>query len=175
MAGRNQDRRPSIIAETARLRIRPLEQGDAAFVLKLTSDPDFVANIGDKGLRIEEDARRFIAEGPWTRRREEGYGQFLVELKETREPVGICGLLYREALDVTDVGFAIDAGHRRKGIALEAAKAVMKYGREELHVEEIVGLTSPGNNASIRVLEALGMQFDRKMQMPGYEETALYR
>jgi len=162
--------------ETPRLRIRDLSPDDAAFVLELVNEPAFLANIGDKGLRTLDDARRYLADGPWTRQKRPGYGQFLVELKATGEPVGICGLLHRDALDVTDVGFAMLERHRARGFATEAAVTVMRYGRAELGVAEIVGLTTPGNTASIKVLEKLGMRFDRMVKMtdddPG---TALYR
>jgi [ribosomal protein S5]-alanine N-acetyltransferase len=162
--------------ETARLRIRDLTLDDAAFILELVNEPAFLANIGDKGLQTLDDARRYLREGPWTRQKRPGYGQFRVELKHDCEPIGICGLLYRDALDVTDVGFAVLERHRGRGYATEAAVAVMSYGRLELGISEIVGLTSPSNLASIRVLEKLCMKLDGIVRMseddPG---TALYR
>jgi ribosomal-protein-alanine N-acetyltransferase len=165
-----------MIIETSRLRIRELSVEDAEFVFRLVNEPAFIANIGDKGVRTLEDARSFISEGPWRFQEKRGYGQFLVEHKEDGDPVGICGLLFRDSLNLTDVGFAILAKHRGRGFALEAAKAVMKYGFSELRAEEIVGLTSAENTASIRVLEKLGMKFDRIVKMsdddPG---TAVYR
>lgn len=174
-----------MFAETARLRIRELTVADAAFVLALTNEPAFIANIGDKGLRSLADAERFLREGPWTnqagqssrtgraRQARPGYGQFLVELRETGEPVGICGLLYREALDLSDVGFAVLSRFRGQGFAYEAAEAVMRYGRDTLGLETIVGLTSPGNVASIRLLEKLGLRFERMAAMGG-GEVAIY-
>lgn len=163
--------------ETDRLRIRDLGLDDAAFVLELTNEPAFIANIGNKGLATLADAVQFLAEGSWTCQPKPGYGQFLVELMETGEPVGICGLLYREALDVSDVGFAMLSKYRGLGFASESAEAVMRYGSSELGVEEIVGLTSAENLPSIRVLEKLGMKFDRmvKMSEDGAADTALYR
>jgi ribosomal-protein-alanine N-acetyltransferase len=165
-----------MIIVTSRLRIRELSVGDAEFVLRLVNEPAFIANIGDKGVRTIENARSFISEGPWTCQEKPGYGQFLVDQKEDGDPVGICGLLFRDSLNVTDIGFAILAKHRGRGFALEAAKAVMNYGFSKLQIEEIVGLTSEANTASIRVLKKLGMKFDKVVKMsdddPG---TAVYR
>jgi ribosomal-protein-alanine N-acetyltransferase len=165
-----------MIIVTSRLRIRELSIEDAEFVLRLVNEPAFIANIGDKGVRTLEDARSFISKGPWTCQEKRGYGQFLVDQKEEGDPVGICGLLFRDSLNVTDIGFAILAKHRGRGFALEAAKAVMEHGFSKLQIKEIVGLTSDANTASIRVLEKLGMKFDRVVKMsdddPG---TALYR
>lgn len=164
-----------MIADTTRLIIRELTVDDAEFILGLVNEPSFLENIGDKGVRNLEDARRFILEGSWASHRDRGYGQFLVELKESGNPIGVCGVLYREALDVSDIGCAFLPKYWRCGYAFEAAIAVMEYGRLELGIEKIVGLTSEKNVASIRALEKLGMSFERMVKMsdddPG---TALY-
>ena len=164
-----------MITETPRLRIRELTIGDAEFILGLVNEPSFLENIGDKGVRNLEDARQFILEGPWASHRERGYGQFLVELKEGGEAIGVCGLLYREILDVSDIGCAFLPEFWRRGFAYEAACAVMEYGRATLGIEKIVGLTSEENVASIKALEKLGMSFEKMVKMseddPG---TALY-
>lgn len=164
-----------MIAETARLRIRRLTVEDAVFVLALTNEPAFLAHIGDKGLRSVEDAERFLREGPWTNQPRPGYGQFAVELKETGSPVGVCGLLYREGLDLSDVGFAVLSQYRGQGLAFEAAEAVMRYGRSTLGLTQIVGLTSRSNVASIRLLEKLGLRFERMAAMGDKgKKAALY-
>jgi ribosomal-protein-alanine N-acetyltransferase len=164
-----------MIAETPRLRIRELTVEDAGFILGLVNEPSFLANIGDKGVRSLEDARRFILEGPWASHRDRGYGQFMVELKDDGVSIGVCGILFRDALDLSDVGAALLPDYWRQGFAYEAACAVMDYGRTTLGLEMIVGLTSEENIPSIKLLEKLGMSFDRIVKMsdddPG---TALY-
>jgi len=117
-----------MIIETSRLRIRKLSLEDAEFVLGLVNEPAFIANIGDKGVRTLADSKSFISKGPWTCQKKRGYGQFLVYRKEDGDPVGICGLLFRDPLNVTDVGFAILAKHRGRGFALEAAKETTNRG-----------------------------------------------
>jgi RimJ/RimL family protein N-acetyltransferase len=164
-----------LIVETQRLRIRALTVDDAEFVLKLVNEPSFLENIGDKGVRNLEDARQFILEGPWASHRERGYGQFLVELKEGGDPIGVCGLLFRESLNASDIGCAYLPEYWRRGYAYEAACAVMEYGRTTLGIDKIVGLTSEKNVASIRALEKLGMKFERIVKMSDNDPgTALY-
>jgi len=164
-----------VITETPRLRIRELTIGDAEFILGLVNEPSFLENIGDKAVRNLEDARQFILAGPWASHRERGYGQYLVELKEVGEAIGVCGLLYREALDVSDIGCAFLPKYWRQGYAYESALAVMEYGRSVLGVDRIVGLTSETNVASINALKKLEMSFERMVKMseddPG---TALF-
>jgi len=154
-----------MITETARLTIRPLTEDDAPFILALTNDPAFLANIGDKGVRDLEGARRFLREGAWTNQPRPGHGQFAVELKATGEPIGVCGLLYRQTLDLTDIGFAFLPDHRGQGLAYEAAEAVMRYGRSSLGLTRIVGLTVPENRASIALLERLGLRLETVIKM----------
>jgi len=164
-----------MIIETTRLQLRELITDDAEFILGLVNEPSFLANIGDKGVMTLDDARDFILDGPWRRGQKPGYGQFMVELKPDGIPIGVCGLLYRERLDLTDVGCAFLPAYWRQGFAYEAAAAVMEYGRTTLGVEKIVGLTSEENLASIGLLEKFGMTFQGIVKMsdddPG---TALY-
>ncbi len=95
------------IIETERLDLRYLEAEDAQFMLELLNEPDWIKYIGDRGLRTIEDARTYIIDGPMTMYKEEGFGLYLVELKESKIPIGICGLIQRDFLKDVDLGFAI--------------------------------------------------------------------
>jgi RimJ/RimL family protein N-acetyltransferase len=163
------------ILETRRLIIRKITIDDADFIFKLVNEPSFVLNIGDKGLKTMDDVMQFIREGYWTNQEKSGYGQFIVELKSGGDPIGICGLLYRKSLDVTDIGFALLPEYWGQELGFEAAKAVLDYGHSTLGIETIVGLTTHHNHASINLLKKLGMQFEREVKMsdddPG---TVLY-
>lgn len=160
---------------TQRLRLRPLSVDDAAFVLRLVNEPDFLEHIGDKGVRDLAGARRFLRQGPWMHQELAGHGMLAVELGEGGEPVGVCGLLHRPELDLSDVGFAFLAAHRGRGFATEAAREVMRFGREELGLERVHGLASPANRASIRVLEKLGLRLRELVRLgEGEREAALY-
>lgn len=154
-----------MIAETSRLTLRELTVDDAPFVLELVTDPSFVANIGDKGVHDLEAARRFILEGQWTALQPPGHGQFLVECKITGMAVGVCGVLYRERLGVSDVGCAFLPRFRGRGLALEALRAVLEYARTTLGLDEVVALTAPHNQASLRIVEKLGMTYRRTVRM----------
>ena len=164
-----------MIVETKRLSVREITIEDAQFVLRLVNEPSFVSNIGDKGVRNLNDAERFIQDGYWTNQERPGHGMFLVALKDGGDPIGGCGLLYRKALDVTDIGFAFLPEYWNRGFAYEAAEAIMEYGHSSLGVKKIVGLTSADNLGSIKLLQKLGLDFDKTVKMsdddPG---TVLY-
>jgi RimJ/RimL family protein N-acetyltransferase len=164
-----------IVCETPRLRLRHLTQHDAAFILELLNEPEFIRNIGDREVRTLEDARRYLRSGTVTGYDKLGFGLYLVELQEDAAPIGVCGLLKRDYLDDVDVGFALCEGFRNQGYAFEAAGAVMRYGLEVLGLGRIVAITSPDNHASIKLLRRLGLEFERHIRIPDVDrDTSLF-
>lgn len=153
------------ILQTERLNLRRMSLDDAEFILELLNDPSFLRFIGDKGVRTTEDARRYILTGPLDSYERHGFGLWLVELKGSETPIGICGLLKRDTLDDVDIGFAFLPQYRSKGYALESAAAVMDYGRKVLGLRRVVAITNEDNAGSIRVLEKIGMSFDRMIRL----------
>lgn len=157
------------VAETPRLRLRRLDAGDAGFLLELLNDPEFVRFVGDRGVRSLDDARGYLARGPLASYRDHGFGLYHVGLREGGVPIGICGLLKRDALDAVDLGFALLPGFRSRGYASEAAAVVMDEARERYGLERVLAITDPANDASIRVLEKLGFRFERRVRLAAGE------
>jgi RimJ/RimL family protein N-acetyltransferase len=155
------------VCETERLRLRLLELNDAAFILTLLNEPSFLENIGDKGVRTLAEAREYLRNGPLLSYKQNGFGLYLVALRDTLTPLGMCGLLKREGLDDPDIGYAFLPQFWSTGYAREAATAVMKYAQETLGRKRIVAITKPDNKASIRVLEKLGFTFTKMVKLPG--------
>ncbi len=155
------------ICETSRLSLRPLQKNDAPFILRLLNEPSFIKNIGDKSVRKLDDAWQYILQGPMKSYEQNGFGLYLVVLKDTLTPIGICGLIKREGLDEPDIGYAFVPEFWSNGYALEAAAAVMIFARETLKLMRIVAITSPDNHASIRVLNKLGLKFEKMVMLPG--------
>jgi RimJ/RimL family protein N-acetyltransferase len=122
-------------------------------------------NIGDKGVRSIADARGYLLDGPLASYERYGFGLYLVERKESRAALGICGLLQRETLDDADIGFAFLPEFWGQGYAEEAARAVKAYAYERLGLARIVAITLPSNRGSIRVLETLGMRFEKTIRL----------
>ena len=163
------------ILETERLFLRQLCEDDAQFILELLNEPAFLRNIGDKGVRDVNGACRYIVTGPVASYRQFGFGLYLVELKETSLAIGICGLLKRESMLDIEIGFAFLERYWAKGYAFEAASAVMEYGRTALRLKRVVATTAPENYGSIRILEKLGLRFEKMIHLPGYAgETSVY-
>jgi len=159
-----------IVLETERLTIRRLTVDDATFILRLLNEPSFLQHIGDRGVRTMADASQYILAGPIASYERVGFGLFLVELKDSHVPIGICGLLKRDALDDVDVGFAFVPESWSKGYAFESASAVVAYGRDTHGLKRIVAISSQDNIASVNLLAKLDFYFARMVTMPGDKE-----
>lgn len=160
------------VLDTARLTLRRIEDGDADFICVLLNEPSFIRFIGDRGVRTPEAARNYIRDGPLASYRRHGFGLWLVQLKPRLIPIGVCGLVKRHGLEDVDIGFAFLPAFWSRGFASEAAAAALDYARSTLGLSRIVGLVTPQNVASIRVLEKLGLRFEKLIRLPG-EDTEL--
>ncbi len=152
------------VIETERLLLRQLTEADAPFILALLTDPDFLAQVGDRGVHSLEDARRYLREGPGASYARHGFGLNAMQLKRTSAAVGLCGLLRRDSHPDVEIGFALLPQARGQGLALEAAVATLSWGLNTLVLDRIVALTAPDNMRSIRILERIGLHFERMVQ-----------
>ena len=154
-----------IIAETERLTLRRLTVDDAQFVFALLNEPSWLRFIGDKGVLTLEDARAYIENGPLAMYQRFGFGLYVTERRTDGVPMGMCGLIKRDGLDDVDIGFAFLPAYWGRGYAFEAAAAVMDYGRNVIGLTRIVAITAPDNESSARLLEKLGLRFDRMIRL----------
>jgi RimJ/RimL family protein N-acetyltransferase len=150
--------------ETERLILRQFTADDAPFILELLNEPSFIKNIGDRGVRSLEDAKRYLEAGPISSYARTGFGLYLVQLKETSESIGMSGLIKRPALDDVDIGYAYLPKFWSKGYAVEAALANKEEARS-LGLKRLAAIINPDNESSIRVAEKLGMKFERMIRL----------
>ncbi|WP_315824163.1 GNAT family N-acetyltransferase [Paraflavitalea speifideaquila] len=156
-----------IIAETERLLVRQITVEDAPFILQLVNEPAWLTFIGDKGVRNLEDAVKYIHNVPLKSYQENGFGLWLVLLKEEQIPIGMCGLIKRDALQHVDIGFAYLAPYEGKGYGYEAATAVLVHAKNKYALPYILAITNQDNVRSIRLLDKLGLKYERMITMPG--------
>jgi ribosomal-protein-alanine N-acetyltransferase len=164
------------VLRTDRLILRRLAADDAEFVFELVNDPAWLRFIGDRGVRNLDDAREYISKGPVESYSRHGFGLYAVERKEGGSPIGICGLVKRDFLEAVDIGFALLPAFRGRGYAREAARATMTYAREVVGLGRIVAITSRDNDASGRLLEAIGLRFEKMIRISpdSPEDVKLY-
>jgi ribosomal-protein-alanine N-acetyltransferase len=149
---------------TPRLVLRELNADDAAFILELLNEDDFVRFIGDKGVRTLADAREYIDKGPADSYVRNGFGLYAACLRDGTA-LGICGLVKRDGLVAPDLGFAFLSRHRSKGYALESSQAVLERGREAFKLQRILAVTTPDNHRSIGLLQKVGFEYEGMIRL----------
>ena len=164
------ERTSQIVLETERLTLRRLSVDDAEFMLRLLNEPSFVQNIGDKGVRTIEEARAYIQNGPVASYKEFGFGLWLVEIKHSGSPIGICGVLKRAALEDADLGYALVPEYWSQGYALEAASAVMDYAGRMLGLRRLAAIVNHDNQSSLRLLRKMGFTFAGMIRLSSESE-----
>lgn len=164
---------PDALPESDRLRLRELRPADAGFMLELLNDPDFIAHIGDRGVRTEAQALAYLETGPMAGYRDHGHHLWLVEAKPGGEATGVCGLIRRDHLPHPDIGYAFLPAWRGKGLAAEAGRLVLAHGLHALRLPRILAIVTETNAASRRLLESLGMH-DTGLQRVGEHDLLVY-
>jgi len=161
------------ILDTERLILLEQTQDDAAFILALLNSPGWLKYIGERNVKTVEEAAKYILNGAMKSYKENGFGLYLVQLKDGGTPVGICGIIKRPGLDQVDIGFAFLPEHEGRGYCFESATAVMTYAREALGLGVVVAITTKDNEASIRLLKKMGFDLKEKVTLPGDTEELL--
>lgn len=144
--------------ETERLLLRRFIETDVDAVFAMRSDADLMRFIrAPQTRRAEAENWIKLISSRWA---DERIGFCAVLEKATGRFAGWCGLWRLNETDEIEVGYALVEEFRGLGYAAEAAEAFLKYGFDELNLQEIVAVARPENRASRRVMERLGMRYD---------------
>lgn len=163
------------VLQTRRLTVRHFDRADAAFILELLNEPSWLQYIGDKGIKGLADAERYIHDVLVSMYERLGFGLYLVELTDSGEPLGMCGLVKRDSLQDVDLGFAFLSRFWGHGYACESATAVMSHANMRLGLDRLVAITLPTNLAASQLLRKLGFTLERTMAATsGGEDLLLY-
>ena len=158
--------------ETARLMMRPFAVDDVDDLHRLWVDPGVRKFLWDDQV-IPRETAVAVVESSIESFVNHGFGFFAICFKNDPELIGFGGLRNftedgAEASEV-EILYGVGAGRWGKGIATEAAGAVLCYGFEERELAHIYAGADPPNAASFRVIEKLGMKFARKTMVNGVE------
>lgn len=153
------------ILETARLRLRLLTRNDLDALYRLYRDPVVRRHFPD-GTRTLEQTREELAWYLDVHYAKHGFGLWGTIDRATGAFIGRCGLLpwTIDGRDEVEVAYLLDPAWWGRGLATEAARAIVAYGLVELGLPRIVCLPFPENRASIRVAEKAGLVFERVVE-----------
>ena len=148
--------------ETERLRLRPFQTGDAATVRRLAGDWEVARSLPNVPYPYgPEEAAEWIGH---TRRGLAAGSEvsLAVTVRDGGELVGAVGLTLSLHGRSAELGYWIGQPYWRRGFATEAAAAILRHGFVELGLRRVTATTLHHNKASVRVLEKLGMRFERE-------------
>ncbi|HEX7868858.1 MAG TPA: GNAT family N-acetyltransferase [Chryseobacterium sp.] len=160
--------------ETERLFIRPISLEDADVILELYNMPNFIKFIGDKNLKTLSNAENYIRNRFLPQIERLGFGNYLIVLKEGNQKIGAVGIFEREGLDVVDIGFSVLEKFEGKGLMFEAAQKVKSIGMDEFELKKISAITSKDNFSSQKLIERLGLKFQKYVTLPNEDEELMY-
>lgn len=163
-----------IILETKRLYFRCLTMDDLDDLFTLYHSPD-VRKYYSEGIPNYEETRReleWIVDKCYPKY---GFGMWATIYKETGKFIGRCGLcpMDIEGNEEIEVAYMLDRDYWGHGLATEAAQAILNYGFERLGLKHLICVINPGNLASARVAEKIGMTLEIYGDVNG-EPTLLY-
>lgn len=155
---------------TSRLRLRHVREDDFPFIARLMNEKGYLDYVGDRGVRTERDAARYVATAALYRY-ENSLGFNLVESRADATPLGICGLVMRGEPGVVEIGYGFLDQAAGSGFATEAAAITVAHAFDDLRVDCLHAITHVRNAASRRVLEKLGMM----LTGTGADQRCTYR
>jgi ribosomal-protein-alanine N-acetyltransferase len=144
--------------ETARLRLRVLQPDDLDALAELYADPEVMRFLS--GVRTREQTQTLLSEmiKHW---QDYGFGRWALIDRAGGQFVGRCGLNYLPESPEIELGYAIAGAYWGRGLTTEAARACLHWGFEDVGLERIVAIARPENRASLRVMEKLGMKYEK--------------
>jgi len=148
------------LIETERLLLREITLHDKEILFKLHSDPEVQKYTGEPVVASIEEIEKAIR-ARINNYKKYGYGRWATILKEGMQFVGWAGLAYLPEFDEIDLGYRFLPEYWGVGLATEASRAILAYGFNTLNVKKIVAIAMKEHKASIRVMQKVGMEFEK--------------
>lgn len=148
-----------VIIRTERLILRDFDEKDWQAVHRYASDPEVVRYM-DWGPNTKMETKVFISRAiAYQKEKPRRNYALAIILKAEDRLVGGCGL-HVVNLDNREgwLGYCLNRYFWRQGYATETAKALLRFGFQQLGLHRIYATTDPANMASVHVLEKIGMQ-----------------
>ena len=156
-----EDGTENVILETHRLRFATWRWEDWKEFRKLTMDPLVVRYLGTGEPWPDERVQEFVARQceNWEKHR---FCLWKLLPKDSDTLIGICGLQRLPGGPDVEIGWWLAPSHWGQGLATEAARQALAYGFEVCNFERIVAIAQAANRDSLRVMDRIGMRFERE-------------
>lgn len=156
----------TVVLSTPRLQLRPCAAADVETLHAFWTDPDVRKYLWDDEVISLEQVAEVVASSTQDFATH-GFGHWCATWKDSSALVGWCGLRYFGNPPEVEVLYGVMPQAWGQGLAVEATRAVLAYGFATLGLERIYAGTDPPNKASVRVMEKVGMRFDKRLEING--------
>ncbi len=154
-----------MLVETNRLQLSKITLEDAPFILELMNSPHWLKYIGDRNVRTVAQAEDYLKERTLKSYDTHGFGFYKIQLKdESLKSIGTCGLVKRDELEYVDIGFSLLPNYEGKGYGFEASSEIIKLAKDQFKLKKITAITLPTNANSIKLLEKLGLSYEKRVK-----------
>ncbi|MBP0466507.1 GNAT family N-acetyltransferase [Roseomonas sp. PWR1] len=147
-----------VTLQGTRISLRPWRREDLDPLFAINGDAESMRHFASVMTRAQSDA---WAERLQTHFEQHGWGFWVVEETGGAPFLGVVGLMHipweAPFTPAVEIGWRIHPAHRRRGFAREAARMALGFAFGTLRLAEVVAFTVPGNAASWRLMERLGM------------------
>jgi len=158
---------------TPRLLLRHWRDDDLDALAAIYADPEVMRYIADGTVRTRSETADHLGKmrQHWA---EHGFGLFAAEVRETGELAGWVGLavpyFLPEVLPTVEIGWRLGRPFWGGGLATEGARAALRFGFVDCGLDQLVSIRHVDNVRSARVMEKLGLGFDRQATPPGRDQ-----
>ena len=156
-----------VVLTTPRLYLRQWLPGDAALLRPIVTDPRMLRFIGDGKPWSDDRIDRFVR-GGIEMATSRGWVLWPLIHRADERLIGFCGFNGGYPPDV-ELGWWIAPERWGQGLATEAGRATLEYGFRAFAFPRVISVAQPGNVASIRVMQKLGMTFDGEFTHEGID------
>ncbi|NEO29512.1 MAG: GNAT family N-acetyltransferase [Symploca sp. SIO3C6] len=156
--------------ETARLKLRKFTLDDADDLYRIYDNPEVMKYVGNGArTRKETEAGLLSMIQHW---QQHDFGMWAVIHQQDHILIGRCGLCFLDKTTEVELGYLFDKFYWGRGLATEASLAALKYGFEVVKLKRIVAVAKPENLASRRVMEKVGMKYEKDAHY--YDSDVVY-
>lgn len=146
---------------TERLILERLSENDINFIIELVNTDGWIKFIGNRNIHTIETAIAYIQKI----KANPNIKYWTVKIKETMQPIGLVTLIKRDYLEHPDIGFAFLLDFLNKGYAYEGTSAILTHLIQNKSLTHILAETLPENIISIKLVEKLGLKFEKEMEI----------
>lgn len=155
--------------ETNRLRLRHFSLDDLDDLFRIYSNPEVMRYVG-KGARTKDETQSALVS--MIKHWKHGFGMWAIIHKQSDKMIGRCGLCFLDNSPEVELGYVLDKPYWNIGLATQASRASLEYGFEEIGLERIVAIARPENIASQRVMQKVGMKYEKNAHY--YNSNVVY-